>query len=78
MYYKPHLSNAYVKNSHGWTCSKLNPKINRNFEIFTGPDFLATITRHIPDKGTQMIRYSGWYSHKTRGQRHRVQNGGVP
>jgi hypothetical protein len=24
--------------------SKLNPKINRNFEIFTGPDFLATIT----------------------------------
>ena len=39
--------------------SKLNPKINRNFEIFTGPDFLATITQHIPEKGAQMIRYYG-------------------
>ncbi len=58
--------------------SKLNPKINRNFEIFTGPDFLATITQYIPDKGAQMIRYYGWYSNKMRGQRHRVQNGGVP
>jgi len=56
--------------------SKLNPKINRNFEIFTGPDFLATITQHIPDKGAQMIRYYGWYSNKMRGQRHRVPNGG--
>ena len=58
--------------------SKLNPKINRNYEIFTGPDFLATITQHIPDKGAQMIRYYGWYSNKMRGQRHRVQNGGFP
>lgn len=58
--------------------SKLNPKINRNFEIFTGPDFLATITQHIPDKGAQMIRYYGWYSNKMRGQRHRLQNGGAP
>jgi hypothetical protein len=32
-----------VKNSHWWTRSKLNPKINRNFEIFTGPD--QTIAR---------------------------------
>ena len=58
--------------------SKLNPKINRNFEIFTGPDFLATITQHIPDKGAQMIRYYGWYSNKMRGQRHRLENGCVP
>jgi hypothetical protein len=58
--------------------SKLNPKINRNFEIFTGPDFLATITQHIPDKGAQMIRYYGWYSNKMRGQRHRIPNGGFP
>ena len=52
--------------------SKLNPKINRNFEIFTGPDFLATITQHITDKGAQMIRYYGWYSNKMRGQQHRI------
>ena len=57
--------------------SKLNPKINRNFEIFTGPDFLATITQHIPDKGAQMVRHYGWYSNKMRGQRYMAANGGV-
>ena len=57
--------------------SKLNPKINRNFEIFTGPAFLATITQHIPEKGAQMIRYYHWYSNKMRGQRHRVPKRGV-
>ena len=36
--------------------SKLNPKINRNFEIF------AVLSQHIPDKGVQMIRYYGLYS----------------
>jgi len=57
--------------------SKLNPKINRNFEVFTPTDFLAAITQHIPDKGAQMVRYYGWYSNKMRGQRHRAQHGGV-
>ena len=57
--------------------SKLNPKINRNFEVFTPTDFLAAITQHIPDKGAQMVRYYGWYSNKMRGQRHRTQNGGA-
>ena len=57
--------------------SKLNPKNNRNFEVFTPTDFLAAITQHIPDKGAQMVRYYGWYSNKMRGQRHRAQNGGA-
>jgi hypothetical protein len=57
--------------------SRLNPKINRNFEVFTPTDFLAAITQHIPDKGAQMVRYYGWYSNKMRGQRHRAQNGGA-
>ena len=57
--------------------SKLNLKINRNFEVFTPTDFLAAITQHIPDKGAQMVRYYGWYSNKMRGQRHRAQNGGA-
>jgi hypothetical protein len=33
--------------------SRLNAKINRNFEVFTPIDFLAAITQHIPDKGAQ-------------------------
>ena len=37
--------------------SRLNAKINRNFEVFTPTDFLAAITQHIPDKGAQMVRY---------------------
>ena len=52
--------------------SRLNAKINRNFEVFTAPDFLAAITQHIPDKGVQMVRYYGWYSNKMRGVRHRA------
>jgi Putative transposase len=51
--------------------SRLNAKINRNFEVFTPTDFLAAITLHIPDKGAQMVRYYGWYSNKMRGLRQR-------
>lgn len=57
--------------------SRLNPKINRNFQVFTPTDFLAAITQHIPDKGAQMVRYYGWYSNKMRGQRQRARNGGA-
>ena len=51
--------------------SRLNPKINRNFQIFTPTDFLASITLHIPEKNVQMLRYYGWYSNKMRGVRRR-------
>src|SRR5512137_2926162 len=51
--------------------SRLNAKINRNFEVFTPTDFLAAITQHIPDKGAQMVHYYGWYSNKLRGVRQR-------
>jgi hypothetical protein len=36
--------------------SRLNAKINRNFEVFTPTDFLAAVTQHIPDKGVQITR----------------------
>ena len=49
--------------------SGMNPKIQRNFEIFTPCDFIAAITQHIPDKSFQLVRYIGWYSNKMRGQR---------
>ncbi|MGZ4964360.1 MAG: IS91 family transposase [Limisphaerales bacterium] len=58
--------------------SRLNAKINRNFQVFTPTDFLAAITCHIPDKGAQMVRYYGWYSNKMRGQRHRAQHDEPP
>jgi hypothetical protein len=52
--------------------SRMNVKINRNFEVFSPTDFLAAITQHIPDKGIQMVRYYGWYSNKMRGRRQSV------
>ena len=51
--------------------SGMNPKIKRNFEIFTPCDFIAAITQHIPDKNFQLVRYYGWYSNKMRGQRNK-------
>jgi len=51
--------------------SRLNAKINRNFEVFTATGFLAAITQHIPDKCAQMVRYYGCYSNKMRGVRQR-------
>ncbi|MCX6970000.1 MAG: transposase [Verrucomicrobia bacterium] len=49
--------------------SGMNPKISRNFEVFSPCDFIARITQHIPDKSFQLVRYYGWYSNKMRGQR---------
>ena len=49
--------------------SGLNPKIKRNFDVFSPTDFLAPVTQHIPDKNFQLVRYYGWYSNKMRGQR---------
>ena len=42
---------------------------SRNFQIFDPLDFLAEVTQHIPDPGSHLVRYYGWYSNKTRGQR---------
>ena len=49
--------------------SGMNPKIHRNFELFTPCDFISAITQHIPDKSFRLVRYIGWYSNKMRGQR---------
>jgi len=49
--------------------SGMNPKIQRNFEVFSPCEFIAAITQHIPDKSFQLVRYYGWYSNKMRGQR---------
>ena len=51
--------------------SKKNYNTKRNFEVFSAEDFIGAITQHIPDKFFQNIRYYGWYSNKSRGQRKR-------
>ncbi len=44
-------------------------KCKKNFEIFDAEEFIATITQHIPDKSFQLVRYYGWYSNRSRGDR---------
>jgi hypothetical protein len=44
-------------------------KSKKNFQIFNAEEFIATITQHIPDKSFQLVRYYGWYSNRTRGDR---------
>ena len=41
----------------------------RNFQVISALDFLAELTQHIPEKGEQLVRYYGWYSHRQRGIR---------
>ena len=40
-----------------------------NFKVFSAEAFIAAITQHIPAHGFQNVRYYGWYSNKSRGQR---------
>ncbi|MBM3789631.1 MAG: transposase [Acidobacteria bacterium] len=47
----------------------LRQGVKRNFEVFDPLDFIAEITQHIPDPGAQQIRYYGWYSNRSRGDR---------
>jgi Putative transposase len=37
--------------------------------LFDPLDFLAEVTQHIPNCGEHLIRYYGWYSNQSRGQR---------
>jgi hypothetical protein len=38
-------------------------------QVFDPLGFLAEVTQHLPDPGEHLVRYYGWYSNKTRGQR---------
>ena len=43
-----------------------------NFKVFTAEEFIAAITQHIPERNFQNVRYYGWYSNKSRGQRYKT------
>ena len=47
---------------------------SRNFQVlFSALDFLAELTQHIPEKNEHLIRYYGWYSHRRRGMRSKLE-----
>ena len=37
-------------------------------------EFIAAITQHIPEKSFQMVRYYGWYSNRSRGERRKEES----
>ena len=45
----------------------------KNFEILEAEAFIASITEHIPDKSFQLVRYYGWHSNRSRGDRRKGQ-----
>ena len=44
-------------------------KNRKNFEVYSALEFMAAITQHIPNKFSQLSRYFGFYSNKSRGLR---------
>jgi hypothetical protein len=46
---------------------------SRNFQVLGVLDFLAELTQHIPDKHEHLLRFYGWYSHRRRGIRAKLE-----
>ena len=56
-------------------------KNKKNFLVYRAEDFIAAICQHIPKKFSQMVRYVGCYSNKSRGMRRKqgiLRPGDVP
>jgi hypothetical protein len=51
---------------------------SRNFQVFNSLDFLAELTQHIPEKNEHLIRNYGWYSHRRRGLRAKLEKAENP
>ena len=49
--------------------SKLHATLKRNFQIMPGAAWLKLLLQHVPDRGEHLVRYYGWYSNRSRGER---------
>lgn len=49
--------------------SKHHATLKRNFQIMPGASWLKLLLEHIPDRGEHLVRYYGWYSNRSRGDR---------
>jgi len=53
-------------------------KNRKNFEVYSELEFIAAITQHIPNKFSQLFRYFGFYSNKSRGLRAKAEQEQTP
>ena len=44
-------------------------KDGKSRKVFDTPEWLAAMCPHVPNRGRQMVRYYGWYSNVTRGEK---------
>jgi hypothetical protein len=44
-------------------------KDGKDRKVFDTPEWLAAMCSHVPNRGEQMVRYYGWYSNVTRGNK---------
>ncbi|MCP4963514.1 MAG: hypothetical protein GY925_30135 [Actinomycetia bacterium] len=49
--------------------AKMNPMLGRNYEMLDPLEALARILSVVPPKNWQSVRYFGWYSNRSRGER---------
>jgi hypothetical protein len=52
-------------------------KGGKNQKVFDALEWLAAMCSHIPNKGEQMVRYYGYYSNVSRGQRKKQNQDGL-
>ncbi len=49
--------------------SRHHATLKRNFQIMPGAAWLKLLLQHVPDRGEHLVRYYGWYSNRSRGDR---------
>ncbi|MBL6920417.1 MAG: transposase [Puniceicoccaceae bacterium] len=66
MHWNAQTKSVLYRSARSW-------RTKRNFELFSGPDFVAALYEHVPPKGFQTLRYYGTYSSKARGMRKKTE-----
>ena len=51
--------------------SHMHKGLKRTYQLMPGAQWLELLCRHIPDRFEQLVRYTGWYSNRVRGERAR-------
>ena len=58
--------------------SKLHATLKRNFQIMPGAAWPKLLLQHVPDRGEHLVRYYGWYSNRSRGERNGLESESTP
>jgi len=54
--------------------SKVHLGLKPNFQMMPGAEWLELLLRHVPDCYEHLVRYVGWYSNRSRGERAKARN----